>query len=141
MSEQWLGLRNPDLHEVSMLTAAHCRYDFELCLPNRPCRCCLAAEVEVLRAQVSEEHDLRLAAQTRADAAEDQMEDAAKVIAATRAQVQRVREVCEQQMKDRSPWSDDREKHGLDRIDGWNDALDIVEQALDGATLEAPQKP
>lgn len=52
------------------------------------------------------------------------------------AQVQRVREVCEQQMKDRSPWSDDREKYGLDRIDGWNDALDIVEQALDGGDDE-----
>ena len=50
-----------------------------------------------------------------------------------RAQVQAVRDVCEQQVKDRSPYSDDRYKHGLDRIDGWNDALDIVEQALDGA--------
>ena len=50
-----------------------------------------------------------------------------------RAQVQAVRDVCEQQVKDRSLYSADRDKHGLDRIDGWNDALDIVEQALDGA--------
>ena len=45
------------------------------CAVGDPCRCCLTAEVDALRVQVSEERDLRLAAQTRADAAEDQMED------------------------------------------------------------------
>lgn len=60
-----------------------------------------------------------LAAEARAERAE--------------AQVKAVRGVCEQQVKDRSLYSADRDKHGLDRIDGWNDALDIVEQALDGA--------
>ena len=54
-------------------------------------------------------------------------------IARLRAQVQAVRDVCEQQVKDRSLYSADRQFHTLDRIDGWNVALDIVEQALDGA--------
>jgi tRNA(Glu) U13 pseudouridine synthase TruD len=52
-----------------------------------------------------------------------------------RAQVQALRDVCEQQVKDRSLYSADRDKCGLDYIDGWNDALDIVEQALDGAPV------
>jgi multidrug resistance efflux pump len=62
------------------------------------------AEVEVLRAQVQE-----------ADAA-----------------VARVRTTCEQQVMDRSPHSSDRQFNTLDRIDGWNDALEMVERALDG---------
>ena len=40
--------------------------------------------------------------------------------------------LCEQQTKDRSLYSDDREKYDLSYIDGWNDALDLVEQALRG---------
>ena len=68
----------------------------------------LRAEVETLRAQVSEERDLRLAAQTRADAAEDQGEDAAKVIAA-------VREVCKTYHLDDS-YPNRRKVVFLDRI-------------------------
>ena len=49
---------------------------------------------------------------------------------ALRATVQRVRAVPE---KDRRLWfTDDRHPLTLDYIDGWNDALDYVEQALDG---------
>ena len=50
------------------------------------------------------------------------------------AALKRVREFCEQQVKDRSGWSDDRHKFDLSYIDGWNDALDRVEQALGGGT-------
>ena len=51
---------------------------------------------------------------------------------AAEAAIQRVRETCEQQVKDRSGWSDDRHKFDLSYIDGWNDALDRIEQAIDG---------
>ena len=44
----------------------------------------------------------------------------------------RVREFCEQQVKDRSGSSKDRDRFDLSYIDGWNDALDNVEQVLDG---------
>ena len=43
---------------------------------------------------------------------------------------------CEQQAKDRSPWSDDREQYSLDYVDGWNDALDRVETLLRGESGE-----
>ena len=48
--------------------------------------------------------------------------------------VERVRGVCEQQVKDRSAYSDDRHRFDLSYIDGWNDALDRVEQVNDGGT-------
>ena len=60
------------------------------------------------------EHPCRCCETARADAAE--------------AAIQRVREFCEQQEPGVA-----FTLCGLDYIDGWNDALDIVEQALDGA--------
>ena len=102
MSEQWMGLHNPERHRdngADYTWCAECEnHDESGCFPADPCRCCLEAEV-----------------------------------AARRAQVKAVRDVCEQQVKDRSLYSADRQFHTLDYIDGWNDALDIVEQALDGA--------
>ena len=53
MSEQWLGLHNADQHERIAGTLAACSCsDCGFCHPGWFCRCCLAAEVETLRAQV-----------------------------------------------------------------------------------------
>ena len=70
MSEQWLGLHNPERHEEIYTTSqvSECgQCGFMECSKNILCHCCLEAEVETLRAQV-----------------------------------QAVRDVCEQQVKDRS---------------------------------------
>jgi hypothetical protein len=59
MSEQWQGLHNPNQHKRYK---DECRCvgcgDYEWCASEYPCRCCLAAEVEVLRAQVQRVRDL-----------------------------------------------------------------------------------
>ena len=59
MSEQWLGLHNPERHEPyagQFAGYAECLPVLGGCLAecgeDDPCRCCLAAEVETLRAQV-----------------------------------------------------------------------------------------
>ena len=56
MSEQWRGLHNPERHEPDMLgviaRCATCGDTGGLCHPDSPCRCCLAAEVEALRARL-----------------------------------------------------------------------------------------
>jgi hypothetical protein len=55
VSEQWQGLHNPEWHFVSPLTGeglAWCVTCSTDCILALPCRCCLAAEVETLRAQV-----------------------------------------------------------------------------------------
>ena len=66
MSEQWLGLHNEQWHQgySLALNATRCEnprrgacFD-EWCAPDKPCRCCLAAEVEVLRAQVQRVRDV-----------------------------------------------------------------------------------
>ena len=60
--EQWMGLHNPERHEPDMLGAiarcATCGDTGGLCHPDSPCRCCLAAEVEALRAQVQRVREL-----------------------------------------------------------------------------------
>ena len=60
MSEQWLGLHNQDDHEWGWgerdawcTTCEGPRRDRGQCLAKEPCRCCLAAEVEVLREQIT----------------------------------------------------------------------------------------
>jgi len=54
MSEQWQGLHNPNQHKRYK---DECRCvgcgDYEWCASEYPCRCCLAAEVETLREQVT----------------------------------------------------------------------------------------
>ena len=60
VSEQWLGLHNQDDHEWGWgerdawcTTCEGPRRDRGQCLAKEPCRCCLAAEVEVLREQIT----------------------------------------------------------------------------------------
>ena len=59
MSEQWQGLHNPNQHKRYK---DECRCvgcgDYEWCASEYPCRCCLAAEVEVLRASVQRVREL-----------------------------------------------------------------------------------
>lgn len=64
MSEQWRGLHNQDDHEWGWgerdawcTTCEGPRRDRGQCFAKEPCRCCLAAEVEVLRAQVERVRD------------------------------------------------------------------------------------
>jgi hypothetical protein len=58
MSE-WMGLHNPERHITTISgKRAMCNWEGQhnhdtWCDPTDPCYCCLAAEVEVLRAQVS----------------------------------------------------------------------------------------
>ena len=54
MNGQWLGLHNPQWHETTSTSVdwAWCDTCRDSCKPWRPCYCCLAAEVEALRAQV-----------------------------------------------------------------------------------------
>lgn len=65
MSEQWLGLHNPERHEPyagQFAGYAECLPVLGGCLAecgeDDPCRCCLAAEVETLRAQVQAVRDV-----------------------------------------------------------------------------------
>ncbi len=54
MSEQWLGLHNPDRHETdgSLAYCDTCRRPSGApggCWPDEPCKCCLVADNEALR--------------------------------------------------------------------------------------------
>ena len=56
----WRGLANPERHRVTSIPdMAYCVVcgDEVCCWRVEPCRCCLAAEVEVLRAQVERVRD------------------------------------------------------------------------------------
>ena len=62
MSE-WKGLHNPERHLIvnaaRMCTCTRCAERWGVwCGPVYPCRCCLAAEVEALRAQVQAVREL-----------------------------------------------------------------------------------
>ena len=52
MSAQWRGLRNPDTHGTTSDGEPYCE-SCGVCDEGWRCRCCLAAEVEALRAQVA----------------------------------------------------------------------------------------
>ena len=56
MSEQWMGLHNPERHRdngADYTWCAECEnHDESGCFPADPCRCCLEAEVAARRAQV-----------------------------------------------------------------------------------------
>jgi hypothetical protein len=61
MSARWLGLHNPERHRIdgSYSWCAFCAApDVADCFPDDPCRCCLAAEVEALRATVARVREL-----------------------------------------------------------------------------------
>ena len=84
MSEQWMGLHNPDRHSdpttsVYGITYCDCQGS-SVCEPDGPCYCCLYAEVEALRAQV---RVLELCAESEATRGNEY-----------EAQAQAVREVC-----------------------------------------------
>ena len=51
MSAQWRGLHNPDTHGTTSDGEPYCE-SCGVCDEGWRCRCCLAAEVEALRAQV-----------------------------------------------------------------------------------------
>jgi len=60
MNERWRGLHNPDRHRLimpSVSVAVQCSCG-NLCDERYPCQCCLAAEVEALRAQVQRVREL-----------------------------------------------------------------------------------
>ena len=58
MSEQWRGMHNPERHsQFEVGGGVVCERCWTgtvaaVCYQDQPCRCCLAAEVEALRAQV-----------------------------------------------------------------------------------------
>ena len=59
MTEQWRGLHNEDQHEYPSDSGAYCRTCAGVvCWEDTPCYCCLAAEVEALRAQVQAVREL-----------------------------------------------------------------------------------
>ena len=98
------------------------------CLADSPCRCC-----ETARADEAEAECNALSARLIKAVPASYVAMKERALRAEAA-LERVREFCEQQVKDRSGWSDDRHKFDLSYIDGWNDALDRVEQALGGGT-------
>ncbi|MBK8168450.1 MAG: hypothetical protein IPK64_21075 [bacterium] len=62
---QWRGLHNPERHDempLGIYGCWHCARNgdpHEDCTPDWPCYCCLAAEVEVLRAQVQRVREVK----------------------------------------------------------------------------------
>ena len=48
---EWRGLHNPERHERNGI-AAWCSDEDITCSVEKPCYCCLAAEIEALQAQV-----------------------------------------------------------------------------------------
>lgn len=56
---EWRGLHNHEQHEYPSDSGAYCRTCAGvLCWRDTPCRCCLAAENEALRAQVQRVREL-----------------------------------------------------------------------------------
>jgi hypothetical protein len=114
MSEQWLGLHNEQWHQgySLALNATRCEnprrgacFD-EWCAPDKPCRCCLAAEVDNLRAQL-------IALLAPEDPTYEELS----------ARVQAVRAVADSTLT-----VDDQP--GVRR--GWDEAMSCVLRALDG---------
>ena len=68
-----------------------CAWCGESCTANRPCHCCLAAEVEALRAR----NETLIATIQRQDSTFERQMEEHEELEALRAQVQRVREACE----------------------------------------------
>lgn len=56
----WMGLHHPERHRVTAIDGyAECNICGTGCAIDGACRCCLAAEVEALRAQVQRVRELR----------------------------------------------------------------------------------
>lgn len=88
MSEQWKGLHYHDRHVTAAplgRTIVVCELGMacrEVCSEAYPCKCCLQAEVEVLRYKRDADRDERMQLRDELDKA--------------RAQVQRVRDLCQE---------------------------------------------
>ena len=89
MSE-WRGLRNPDTHGTTSDGEPYCE-SCGVCDEGWRCRCCLAAEVEALRAR----NETLIATIQRQDSTFERQMEEHEELEALRAQVQRVREACE----------------------------------------------
>ena len=91
MSE-WHGLHNPERHaqfgESVICDQASCLE----CEPAHPCRCCLVAEVEALRAR----NETLIATIQRQDSTFERQMEEHEELEALRAQVQAVRQLREQ---------------------------------------------
>lgn len=66
MSERWMGLHNHEQHCEGFAYLLCKKCGWMRCSPDSYCRCCLAAEVEVLRAQVQRARRLGGAWETQA---------------------------------------------------------------------------
>ncbi len=89
MSE-WRGLHNPERHKGNQpdTRCVRCHGGYEVCEPDAPCYCCLAAEVESLQEALDRCNELcRMQNESLAARSEN--------VDRMRAQVQRVREACE----------------------------------------------
>lgn len=99
------------------------------------CGCTCANCIRAFAEAAYERGEQRYAAEVEAlrlerDALQEVADDAERAVGLLEAAIERVRAVPE---KDRRAWfTDDRHPLALDYIDGWNDALDYVEQALEG---------
>ena len=87
MSEQ-RGLRNPDTHGTTSDGEPYCE-SCGVCDEGWRCRCCLAAEVEALRAR----NETLIATIQRQDSTCERQMEEHEELEALRAQVQRVREL------------------------------------------------
>jgi hypothetical protein len=87
MSEQ-RGLRNPDTHGTTSDGEPYCE-SCGVCDEGWRCRCCLAAEVEALRAR----NETLIATIQRQDSTFERQMEEHEELEALRAQVQRVRDV------------------------------------------------
>jgi hypothetical protein len=87
MSEQ-RGLRNPDTHGTTSDGEPYCE-SCGVCDEGWRCRCCLAAEVEALRAR----NETLIATIQRQDSTFERQMEEHEELEALRAQVQRVREL------------------------------------------------
>ena len=112
MSEQ-RGLRNPDTHGTTSDGEPYCE-SCGVCDEGWRCRCCLAAEVEALRAR----NETLIATIQRQDSTFERQMEEHEELEALRAQVQRVREACV------SSHVDDKGKKVV--------FLDRIQRALDG---------
>ena len=116
MSEQ-RGLRNPDTHGTTSDGEPYCE-SCGVCDEGWRCRCCLAAEVEALRAR----NETLIATIQRQDSTFERQMEEHEELEALRAQVQRVRDACV------SSHVDDKGKKVV--------FLDRIQRALDGGDAE-----
>jgi len=85
----WMGLHHPERHRVTAIDGyAECNICGTGCAIDGACRCCLAAEVEALRAR----NETLIATIQRQDSTFERQMEEHEELEALRAQVARVRE-------------------------------------------------